>query len=194
MKSQRGAALPEFALIGLLFFTLLFSAIEVGRWLYTWNTLVEATRRGARIAAVCPLFDDYIKIATVFGTPSQSRPIADQDSPVVRGLNSSQVEIAYYSIVDATTTNKYDTLSAAQADIEKIRLVEVGLKLDKTNWNYRFIAPIIGGILGDSVDHILFPPTVSTTLPIESLGDRQILSGGGAANFNKCGEAISGGS
>ncbi|MGJ0516410.1 MAG: TadE/TadG family type IV pilus assembly protein [Methylomicrobium sp.] len=191
MKSQRGAALPEFALIGLLFFTLLFSAIEVGRWLYTWNTLVEATRRGARIAAVCPLFDDYIKIATVFGTPSQSRPIADQNSPVVGGLNSSQVTIAYYSIDDATNTTKYVDLTTANANIAKIKLVEVGLTLNANNWNYRFIAPIVGDILGDSNNnHILFPPSVSTTLPIESLGDRQILSGGSAANFNKCGEAM----
>jgi len=194
MKSQRGAALPEFALIALVFFTLLFSAIEVGRWLFTWNTLVEATRRGARIAAVCPLFDDYIKIATVFGTPSQTRPIPAQDSPVVRGLSSSLVKITYYSVEDATTTKKYETLTDANANIAKIKLVEVGLvNLDKTNWNYRFIAPIIGGILGDSTDHILFPPTVSTTLPTESLGDRQILSGGGAANFNKCGKVITGG-
>lgn len=191
MKSQRGAALPEFALIGLLFFTLLFSAIEVGRWLFTWNTLVEATRRGARIAAVCPLFDDYIKIATVFGTPSQSRPIADQNSPVVRGLNSSQVTIAYYSVDDATNTTKYVDLTTANANIAKIKLVEVGLTLNANNWNYRFIAPIVGDILGDSNNnHILFPPSVSTTLPIESLGDRQILSGGSAANFNKCGEAM----
>jgi Flp pilus assembly protein TadG len=185
MKSQRGAALPEFALIGLLFFTLLFSAIEVGRWLFTWNTLVEATRRGARIAAVCPLFDDYIKIATVFGTPSQSRPIADQNSPVVRGLNSSLVQITYYSVDDATNTTAYTNLTTANANIAKIKLVEVGLNLNVNNWNYRFIAPIVGDILGN-----LIPPTVSTTLPIESLGDRQILSGGSAANFNKCGEAI----
>jgi hypothetical protein len=188
MKSQQGAALPEFALIGLLFFTLLFSAIEVGRWLFTWNTLVEATRRGARIAAVCPLFDDYIKIATVFGTPSQSRPIADQDSPVVRGLNSSLVKITYYSVDDATNTTKYETLSAANANFQKIQLVEVGLDLNDNNWDYRFIAPIVGDILGN-----LIPPTVSTVMPTESLGDRQILSGGAAANFNKCGEAISGG-
>jgi Flp pilus assembly protein TadG len=185
MKSQRGAALPEFALIGLLFFTLLFSAIEVGRWLFTWNTLVEATRRGARIAAVCPLFDDYIKIATVFGTPSQSRPIADQNSPVVRGLNSSQVTIAYYSVDDATNTTKYVDLTTANTNLAKIKLVEVGLTLNDNNWDYRFIAPIVGDILGK-----IFPPTVSTTLPIESLGDRQILSGGSAANFNKCGDAI----
>jgi len=171
MKSQQGAALPEFALIGLLFFTLLFSAIEVGRWLFTWNTLVEATRRGARIAAVCPLFDDYIKIATVFGTPSQSRPITNQNSPLVRGLNSSQVTIAYYSVDDATNTTKYVDLTAANANIAKIKLVEVGLDLNKNNWNYRFIAPVVGDILGN-----IIPPNVSTILPIESLGDRQKLT------------------
>jgi hypothetical protein len=179
MKSQRGAALPEFALIALVFFTLLFSAIEVGRWLFTWNTLVEATRRGARIAAVCPLFDDYIKIATVFGTPSQTRPIPAQDSPILPGLNSDLVKITYYSIADSNTYTKYETLNDANANKANIQLVEVGLvDLNNNNWNYRFIAPIVGDILGN-----IFPPNVSTILPIESLGDRQKLTG---SNPNKC--------
>jgi hypothetical protein len=178
MKSQRGAALPEFALIALVFFALLFSAIEVGRWLFTWNTLVEATRRGARIAAVCPLFDDYIKIATVFGTPSQSRPIAAQTSPILPGLNSNHVSIVYYSIVDASTYQSYTTLADANANKAIIQLVEVGLDLNSNNWNYRFIAPLIGSILGN-----IIPPSFKTILPIESLGDRQTLTG---TNANKC--------
>jgi hypothetical protein len=179
MKSQRGAALPEFALIALVFFALLFSAIEVGRWLFTWNTLVEATRRGARIATVCPLFDDYIKIATVFGTPSQARPIPAQASPVLPGLNSSMVTIKYYSIADANNYDPpYETLSDANANRAIIQLVEVGLDLNNNNWNYTFIAPLIGTILGN-----IIPPSFKTILPIESLGDRQTLTG---TNANKC--------
>jgi hypothetical protein len=178
MKSQRGAALPEFALIALVFFALLFSAIEVGRWLFTWNTLVEATRRGARIATVCPLFDDYIKIATVFGTPSQSRPIANQTSPIIPGLNSSLVTIKYYSIVDATTYQEYTDLASANAAKPNIQLVEVGIDLNSNNWNYQFIAPLIGAILGN-----IIPPNFKTILPVESLGDRQTLTG---TNANKC--------
>ncbi len=54
MKTQRGAAMVEFALIALLFFIILFGIIEFGRAFFTYNTLVEATRRGARVAAVCP--------------------------------------------------------------------------------------------------------------------------------------------
>lgn len=50
---QRGVYTVEFAIIGVLLFTVLFSVIEVGRTLFVWNTLTEATRRGARIAAVC---------------------------------------------------------------------------------------------------------------------------------------------
>lgn len=177
MKSQRGAALPEFALIALVFFALLFSAIEVGRWLFTWNTLVEATRRGARIAAVCPFFDDYIKIATVFGTQRQTLPL---NSPILPGLNTNQVAIRYYSILDANNYDPpYTDLASANANKANIQLVEVGLDLNNNNWNYRFIAPIIGDILGN-----IIPPNVSTILPIESLGDRQKLTG---TNANKCG-------
>jgi len=175
LKSHRGAALPEFALIALVFFALLFSAIEVGRWLFTWNTLVEATRRGARIAAVCPFFDDYIKIATVFGTQRQALPVS---SPILPNLNSSMVTIQYYSILDANNYDlPYTDLASANANKANIQLVEVGI--DFTNYTYNFIAPVIGNILGN-----IIPPNVSTILPIESLGDRQKLTG---TNANKCG-------
>lgn len=49
---QRGVAAVEFALIALLFFTLLFVILELGRMLYLYNTMQEVTRRGAREAVV----------------------------------------------------------------------------------------------------------------------------------------------
>nr|WP_305907145.1 TadE family protein [Methylomarinum sp. Ch1-1]MDP4519872.1 pilus assembly protein [Methylomarinum sp. Ch1-1] len=54
-KLQRGASMVEFALIALVFFTLIFGIIEFARVMFVYNTLVEATRRGARVAAVCPV-------------------------------------------------------------------------------------------------------------------------------------------
>ena len=50
---QRGAAAVEFALIASILFTLLFGIMEMGRVLFYWNTATEATRLGARLAAVC---------------------------------------------------------------------------------------------------------------------------------------------
>ncbi|WP_280155680.1 TadE/TadG family type IV pilus assembly protein [Piscinibacter sp. XHJ-5] len=60
-RGQRGAAAVEFALVFAIFCMLLMGAIEMGRLLWTWNAAVEATRRGARLAAVCDLNDPEIK-------------------------------------------------------------------------------------------------------------------------------------
>ena len=48
---QKGLAVLEFVLIAPVFLTLIFGIIEFSVLLYTWNTLTEATRRGARVAA-----------------------------------------------------------------------------------------------------------------------------------------------
>lgn len=51
--AQRGVAAVEFALIAILFFTLLLGIMEFGRWLFLLNGANEATRLGARLAVVC---------------------------------------------------------------------------------------------------------------------------------------------
>jgi len=55
IKKQRGLFAVEFAIVGAVFLTAMFMVIEFGRVLYTWNVLDEITRRGARLAAVCPI-------------------------------------------------------------------------------------------------------------------------------------------
>lgn len=60
LNRQRGAAAVEFALVGIVFFMLLIGIVEMGRVLFTWNAAVEATRYGARVAAVCPENDPAI--------------------------------------------------------------------------------------------------------------------------------------
>jgi len=59
--AHRGAAAVEFALVSLVFFTLLIGAMEMARLLYYWNSAAEVTRLGARIAVVCDLNDSEIK-------------------------------------------------------------------------------------------------------------------------------------
>lgn len=49
---QSGAFLIEFALVAMIFLTLLFGVIEMARALYLWNTVQEVTRRAAREASV----------------------------------------------------------------------------------------------------------------------------------------------
>lgn len=58
---QRGAALVEFALVAMIFIVLLLGIFEFGRLMFTWNSAVEATRRGARLAVVCDMSNAQIK-------------------------------------------------------------------------------------------------------------------------------------
>lgn len=50
---QSGATAVEFALVLLIFLTFLLAITDFSRMLYTWNAANEATRAGARYAAVC---------------------------------------------------------------------------------------------------------------------------------------------
>lgn len=56
-RRQRGAAIIEFALVAMIFFTLLIGIMEFGRWLFTLNAANEATRLGSRLAVVCSISD-----------------------------------------------------------------------------------------------------------------------------------------
>jgi hypothetical protein len=68
---QRGTTTVEFAIVGLLLFTLLFAIIEFGRILFSLNVLDESARRGARVAAVCAVNDAAITDAATFvGLPN----------------------------------------------------------------------------------------------------------------------------
>ncbi len=53
-KRRRGAALVEFAFVGILFFALLFGMIQFGIYLSVTNALWNLSREGARYAAVKP--------------------------------------------------------------------------------------------------------------------------------------------
>jgi len=60
-RKQQGVAAVEFAIVAGLFFTLLIGVMEMGRVLFYWSSATEATRLGARAAAVCDIDDGAIK-------------------------------------------------------------------------------------------------------------------------------------
>lgn len=51
-ERSRGQALVEFSLVALVFFPLLYGIIEVGRFIFYYEVLSNATREGARYAIV----------------------------------------------------------------------------------------------------------------------------------------------
>lgn len=60
-RAQRGAAAVELAIASMLFLALAIGVIEIGMVAYVYATAVEATRLGARLAAVCDPGDATVK-------------------------------------------------------------------------------------------------------------------------------------
>lgn len=87
-KSQSGITTVEFAIIGLSLMVIVFAVIEFGRALYTMNVLTEAARRGARMAAVCPIGDPKPASVAVFDSGNGA-------SSVVSGLTTANIQIQY---------------------------------------------------------------------------------------------------
>lgn len=139
-RCQAGLVTVEFALIGGLFFIILFGIIEFGRLLYTWNTLEEVTRRAARLAVVCPT--------------NQQNEVINQaifNGRVLSGLNAANISIEYL-----------DDNFTATAVLEEVRFVRSRIQ----NYQHQLLIPL----LPPSMTTLLNAPAFSTTLPSESLG------------------------
>ncbi len=87
---QQGVAAVEFALVAIVFFTLLLGIIEFGRLLYMWNTVQEVTRRAAREAVVSPFSDKAtIQHDAIFGASSlAAAPEITSARVVIKYLNT----------------------------------------------------------------------------------------------------------
>jgi hypothetical protein len=93
----------EFALVAMIFFTVLLGVMEFGRWMFTLNAAAEATRLGARLAAVCSMGDEDIKLKMQFFLPSvDTSQILIEYDPA--GCSANQCENVRVSIVNATFT------------------------------------------------------------------------------------------
>jgi len=65
-RNQQGTTVVEFAIVGVVFFTVLFALIDFSRLFFDLAALDESTRRGARVAAVCPINDPQIAQVALF--------------------------------------------------------------------------------------------------------------------------------
>jgi Flp pilus assembly protein TadG len=145
-KKEKGTVIVEFAIIAVLMFVVLFAVMELARVIWIWNTLDEATRRGARVAAVCPIADELkVRRATVFADPDSGTT-----SPIIRGLNTSHVTVSYL---------KED--GEASSGFEDTRYVRVAVNAGGSKFTVDPLIPFIDAWT---------PPTFETTIPSESLG------------------------
>lgn len=92
-KSERGAAVAEFAVACLFFFTVLIGIIEFGRLLYTHNALTDAARRGARYATLHLQDEECVKNIVIYGEKHVDADCAPTGPPLVNGLTAQGVDI-----------------------------------------------------------------------------------------------------
>ena len=103
---QKGAETVEFAMIALLFFAVLFAIIEFSRALFVWNALTEATRRGARMAVICPYESEIPAQVAIFDVIAGSLGT----SPIIAGLTPDMVSVRYLNQDDVVIDEANQTL------------------------------------------------------------------------------------
>jgi Flp pilus assembly protein TadG len=147
-NSERGVATVEFALTATFFFMMIMVVIIGGHLFWMHNSLVEATRRGARYAAnqcnpsvaICPNSSttvERIKNVVLYGNPTAG------SEPIVPGLKSSNVTVTY-------STSPAFGLAAGS----------VSVKIE--NYNYNFVVP--------GINKIVHLPPYQTTVAGENAG------------------------
>lgn len=145
-RKQQGAHLVEFAVVAVAFFIVFFGVFEFARMLYVWNTLTEATRRGARVAAVCPVGHSGVADVTVFDNPKSP----SGNSPVLPNLTTANVTVQY---LDEDGTSLSGTIDPTVVYFVRVRII---------NYQHTLLIPFIGSLVD--------APAFETTLPSESLG------------------------
>lgn len=87
-RQERGQAVMEFALVGIVFFILVFGMIDVGRAVWNYNTLSEAARAGTRYAIV------HGVNATDPSGPGDDADIIAEVEKNAPGLNDAAVNVS----------------------------------------------------------------------------------------------------
>lgn len=170
-RSESGATAVEFAIVAMLFFTIVFGIMEFGRVLFIWNTVQEVTRRAAREAVVRSFADaGKIQRSAIFRSETGS---GSDYLPAGLEISNANVKINYLNgnlaVASPMPTDPSDNISACN-DATRVdscvRFVEacVATSGDCTgSVQYR---PMVG----------LFPflsisiPVSSVIMPAESLG------------------------
>lgn len=118
-RRQQGLAALEFAIVGAFAGATLFAAMEVGRVLYVLNAVGEATRRGARVAAVST--EDAARAAVLFYG--------------IKNLKAEHVDVDYYTETGGTPAGP------GQTAFVSVRIVGYTLPLIIPGFNLTLAVP-----------------------------------------------------
>lgn len=152
MKStrQKGLTTVEFAIVCVALMVMILGIFEVSRAYYTLAILDEVTRRGARLAAVCPVNDAAIPQLALMNASGDTG-----NSRFVPGMVPGNVVIDYLDTNNAVVANPADAAGFAQ-----IRYVRARVQ----GYTYQTSVPFVAGLAS------LAMPDFSYILPRESLG------------------------
>ena len=116
MRSQRGSTTVEFAIVGVPAVLVLLACLEIGRMLFVWNTVAEATRRGARVAVVSAVGSASVTAAVM------------TFSPFLDKLKGGNISVTYY-----------DSAGAVTADPDLVRYARVAV----TDYTFNLMLPFV---------------------------------------------------
>jgi hypothetical protein len=143
---QSGIALVEFAIVGAFAIMMIFTVLEIARAVFVVNALTEATRRGARMAAVCPINDPAIAQVATYNAPG-----AGNTSSIVDQLDTTDFVLEYLDLGGAV-------IGDPVGNFNLIRYVQVRV----VNFGHELLIPF--------AQATFTMPEFTTTLPRESLG------------------------
>lgn len=124
-KCQKGTTTVEFAIVGAVLITIMLAVVEFGRTLFTFSVLTESTRRGARVAAVCPLNDPAIAQETAFVS--------------LPGLTTQNVSVEYLNAAGGGIADPVGSFGAIE--YVRVRIVNYQYQMWIPGLNLAFTAP-----------------------------------------------------
>ena len=149
-RYQKGTTTVEFAVVGLVLCISILGVFEVGRGYYSAAMLEEVARRGARLAAVCPVNDPAISQLAILNASGDSG-----ESRFVAGLQPANVLIDYIDENGAVIGNPGDPSAFLQIRYVRARI---------SGFTYGVSIPFVAGLA------TLTMSDFSHILPRESLG------------------------
>lgn len=165
--SQCGAATVEFALVAVIFFSLLFGIVEFGRGLFVWNSIQEVTRYVARESVTCWRTD--------WNAMKDSRGLMGMSSlPAAPELGSGSISIEPLRRADMVVLTGNDLPGSVDENASNCMKPDgvgtpqncIGFVRVKVNASF---TPLIGTLLWFPLQPIPLPPS-TVVMPAESLG------------------------
>jgi len=147
---QRGITTVEFAIVGLVLFIMIFGVIEIARGYYVYTMLGDVARRGARLAAVCPINDPAVPQMAVYNASGNTG-----ESSLVKGLVPGNVVIDYLDVNGTVVTTPGEPANFLQIRYVRARVV---------GFEHALVVPFVTGISSITM------PEFASILPRESLG------------------------